>query len=226
MAYITQQTAGRKAGIKFIDPAGQYEVRLMIKPGRAWVRCGELTYDVEADAEEFQREYLQFTTEEEIAMARSTQQTARKGYPKDGIKKGEVYWKWSFRFGGVHRSKSKPRPSQLTQSEYLSAVYGLMETIGDSQPESLEALDGDRSEWAASAREIGEGAQERLDSMPEGLQEGDTGQLLASRIEAMEAWADELEGVDLEYDEECDETEDEWLEERIQELKDVEPEIE
>lgn len=34
--------------------------------------------------------------------------TARKDYPEDGIKAGESYWKWSFQYDGVHRSKTEP----------------------------------------------------------------------------------------------------------------------
>jgi len=47
-------------------------------------------------------------------MARATQQRARKDYPAQGIKKGDSYWKWSFRFGGTFKSLTKPQPSQLT----------------------------------------------------------------------------------------------------------------
>ncbi len=44
---------------------------------------------------------------------------ARKDNPAAGIKAGDSYYWWKFRRGGKHYSKTAPRPSQLTQSEYL-----------------------------------------------------------------------------------------------------------
>ena len=55
---------------------------------------------------------------------------ARKDYPV-GIKKGDSYYWWKFRYGGIHRSKTRPRPSQLTQSEFLSTIYAIIEEIQD-----------------------------------------------------------------------------------------------
>jgi len=65
-------------------------------------------------------------------MARATfVKAARKDYPDHGIKKGESYYWWAFRFGGKHRSKEPPKPSQLTHSEYLSQLYALQEQVGE-----------------------------------------------------------------------------------------------
>ena len=57
---------------------------------------------------------------------------AAKDYPDHGIKKGEMYFHWKFRYGGKHRSKVRPRSSQLTQSDFLSQMYGIQEEIEDA----------------------------------------------------------------------------------------------
>lgn len=63
-------------------------------------------------------------------MPRVLTQKAGKDYPDQGIKKGEKYYKWSFRYGGTHKSKTYPRASQLTQSKY-SDVYAAQENVSD-----------------------------------------------------------------------------------------------
>jgi len=60
---------------------------------------------------------------------------ARKDYPEDDIKKGDSYWWWAFmvcgRGGPKHRSKKEPRPSQLTQSDFLSTVMSVEEDLSE-----------------------------------------------------------------------------------------------
>lgn len=63
-------------------------------------------------------------------MPRVSSQKAAKDYPDIGVKKGEKYFKWSFRYGGTHKSKTYPRASQLTQSKY-SEVYAAQENVSD-----------------------------------------------------------------------------------------------
>ena len=63
--------------------------------------------------------------------------------------------------------------------------------------------------------------QESLDNMPEGLQEGDTGQMLQERIEACESAQSELESMDLDFESEHDADDKEITQEdRDQELQD------
>lgn len=123
-------------------------------------------------------------------MARAQQRTARKDYPDDGIRKGETYWTWKLRHGPVRRSKEKPLPEQLTGSEYLQQWYPL-----NRQVQEFEGSADDLEGLASEARELGEGQQESLDAMPEGLQEGSTGELLQERIEECNELADTLEAA-------------------------------
>lgn len=58
------------------------------------------------------------------------------------VKKGEPYWWWKFMVGGrggpKHYSATRPRPSQLTQSEFLSAIYSQQEDLEDALKELRE----------------------------------------------------------------------------------------
>lgn len=141
---------------------------------------------------------------------------ARKDYPESGIKKGEEYYHWKFRFGGIHRSKTPPKPSQLTQSEFLSTLYDLQERLGNLQADNAEDLKTDVEEIASELRDLGQDCQGKLDNMPDGLQQGETGQLLEQRADSCENAADELEGIDFEWSEV----------DTLAEIKDEEPDIE
>lgn len=142
---------------------------------------------------------------------------------------GESYYWWKFRYGGKHYSKTPPRPSQLTQSEYYGIIRATCEALEDYKPEqtttivearsTLEAAAAFIREQAEQVQQAGEECQDKLDNMPEGLQEGDTGQLLQERIEAcdsaytdMDNVADELESEDPEqWRADKDEDEDDVL---------------
>lgn len=137
-------------------------------------------------------------------MPRVHQQVARKDYPREGIKAGETYYSWTFKNqrgpGTKVRSKTRPRPSQLTRSEYLSAAYALQERIEDLTADS--DLPGNVEEIVSDLRSLAEEQEEKRNNMPEGLQDGDTGQLLETRAQNTNDFADELEGLDLEEFEE------------------------
>lgn len=140
---------------------------------------------------------------------------ARKDNPV--AKKGESYYWWKFRYGGKHYSKTRPKPSQLTQSPYLGMVRGLMEQIDDFKPEDASDLESLRDEIAGELESLRDETQDNLDNMPEGLQEGDTGQMLQERIDACENAASELQNMDFNFESELDESADE--EERAEELQ-------
>ena len=120
-------------------------------------------------------------------------------------KKGESYYWWSFRFGGKHMSKTPPRPSQLTQSDFLSRQMELEERIGDLKADSLEDLKSEVEEIVSEIQSLGEEQADKVGNLPDSLQQGPTGELLEGRASSCEDWAGELEGVDLEADEPTDE---------------------
>ncbi len=83
-------------------------------------------------------------------MPRVKSQKANKDYPDQGIAKGDTYYKWSFRFGGTHKSLTYPRPSQLTQSKLSDPL---------AQQEAAEDMLGERDTTPAECSvAIGEAA--------------------------------------------------------------------
>lgn len=142
-------------------------------------------------------------------MARATHvKAARKDYPEDGIAKGDSYWWWKFRYGGKHRSKTAPARWQLTQSPFYSTLWQL-----EDEMDALAADDGLSSEIESLASQLNDLADEcqgSLDNMPEGLQEGDTGQMLQERIDACQQAASELKGIPADGPDEKEDPDDYW----------------
>lgn len=123
---------------------------------------------------------------------------AQKDYPEADIKKGDSYYWWKFKFGGKHKSKTHPKASQLTQSEFLSAIYDLEDRIRSlSSDMDIEDIEAEVTEIIDEIRTLGEEQEEKRNNMPESLQDGEIGELLQSRADACEEWASELENVDF-----------------------------
>lgn len=146
--------------------------------------------------------------------------SARKADKAAGIKVGDSYWWWKFRYGGKHKSKTRPRPSQLTQSEFWSNFYSIQEDTEDVVLESAsdlqELIDNLRDQLSDLASE----QEEKLSNMPDQLQEAESGQLLQERADALNELISELEHIETEYDDD-DMDEDgkaEWLAERKEEI--------
>ena len=120
------------------------------------------------------------------------------------IEKGDGYKWWKFRFGGRRvrclKPECSPKPSDLTQSEFYGTLYGIKESVekglddfrNGGEPVDLASALNDA---AQELRDLGEECQGKLDNMPEGLQQGDTGQLLENRAQECESKADELESA-------------------------------
>lgn len=140
-------------------------------------------------------------------MPRVNHVKARKDYPEQEIKRGEMYYNWRFRFSKfTNRSKVKPRRSQLTQSGFLSQLYDLEDRVNALSSDSC--VSDIRSEVEGLAEEIrtlGEEQIEKRDNMPESLQDSPNGELLQERSDGCEEWADELEGIDFDSAEEAEE---------------------
>ncbi len=130
---------------------------------------------------------------------------ARKNYPEDKIKKGESYYWWKFNFSKyIHRSKTAPRRSQLTQSSFLSQLYDIEDSISDMSVENYSCGDDIRSDLDNVISEIQsllDECQGNLDNMPEHLQESSSsGETLRERIDALEGWISELESIDCDFE--------------------------
>lgn len=116
---------------------------------------------------------------------------------------GESYWWWQFKGGNKQYSKTKPRNSQLTQSGYLSTVYDIQDEIGELRANVTDANDLSSSVEDIKSRleELRDEQEEKKSNMPEGLQEGPTGELLQERYDALDNAVSEFDGLDLDYEE-------------------------
>lgn len=125
-------------------------------------------------------------------MPRVHTKKARKDYPNAGIKKGDTYFSWSFRYGGKYKSLTPPRPSQLTQSK-MSAALAAAESLEDSiksatTPQDLvDALNQAAEEIKAVADEY----EDSLGNMP--TQEGGVAEAMQEKIDGLTEWGDALE---------------------------------
>lgn len=144
---------------------------------------------------------------------------ARKDYPKFGILKGEEHYTWQLWYGGysvVYRSKTYPRASRLETSEYMVSYLELVERAQDLV-DSGEVSQDDIDSLIADIQELQSDVQSKLDNMPEPLQEGETGQLMQSRIDELDTWLDALCAIESENLEDPDQPEDNVRAEKLQE---------
>lgn len=133
-------------------------------------------------------------------MARIDKPKARKEYKcsKCGevIKVGDTYLKGTpFRRSPVIRCiKCGLRGWELSSSEYVQGVGRVCECWEEDY-----GCDEDTAQSIADElSNILDDTQDSLDNMPEGLQEGDTGQLLQERIDNLDEAISELESIDYE----------------------------
>jgi hypothetical protein len=128
---------------------------------------------------------------------------ARKDYPEAGVKKGDMHYVWDIKLqrGGIRRrSLTKPTPAQMTVSEYKTAAYGINESFEASRKDAegdLDAIQSAVEEAKSDAIDLRDEQQEKLDNIPEGLQQGPIGELIQERISALETFIEELEALDF-----------------------------
>lgn len=119
--------------------------------------------------------------------------SARRALPQYNIAVGDSYYHWGTKSGSrfVKRySKTRPTRSQLTNSDFLGQLY----EIYDAQIPYCETPD-DLREAAQALRDLGEEQRGKYDNMPEGLQQGETGQRLEGRADGCGEAADEIDAA-------------------------------
>lgn len=119
---------------------------------------------------------------------------AAKDYPQAGIKKGESYYWWQLYKQRKQMSKTVPKRSQLTGSEYQQRLFSIIEDLEAWQGDWTEV---DRDDLVAQLEELRDETQKKYDNLPEGLQQGDTGVLLEERVSNLDGWIDELNSIDF-----------------------------
>lgn len=118
---------------------------------------------------------------------------ARKDVPDTDIKAGESYYWWKFRYGPKRTSKTMPKQSQLTQSEFWGTVYAMQER----EQVDFDMLSDELDQMKSELEELRDSQQEKLDNMPEGLQQGSTGEMLQNRYDSLDSAVSELDGIDI-----------------------------
>lgn len=149
---------------------------------------------------------------------------ARKAYPEAGIQIGEPYYWWKPRWGPKRKQKTPPKRSQLTGSAYLSWLYDFQdETLANFQPKNKDDFEARLEEIKQEISAQKEEQEEKLDNMPEQLQEADSGQMIQERIDALENAESELDSIDVPDPEDYDDTE-EWQEsfnDSVEQVRDI-----
>lgn len=150
-----------------------------------------------------------------------TRHKARKDYLENGIKKGDLYYRWHPKGSKWQRQIERPTQRQLTTNWFELAILDFQDRIcgitsnvdiGSSR-EELESIITD-------IRELAEEQSEKIDNMPENFKECDVAELIRTRENGLNEWADELESAAGEINEEMSEEE---FEEVLQNIMDVEP---
>jgi fructosamine-3-kinase len=131
--------------------------------------------------------------------ARGVRICGRTGCGKE-IQKGEMYYTWSFRYGGrqVRCLDHPPKQSELTQSK-LSQVYEAIESFNEEFGAGADNLD----DLKAGMENVAEQARTVVDEYTEAAEPfGGAGEN-AERAEQLEGWVDELDNFDTsEWEEE------------------------
>lgn len=141
---------------------------------------------------------------------------AMKDVPNTDIKKGESYFWWKFRFGGKRCSRTRPRQSQLTQSDYLSQLYGLVEQIEDLTVDGLD----DVSSIVDDLNSLADECEEKRSNMPDQLQDSESGELLQRRADTCREAANALDSIEIPDDG------DDARQEALEEVQAVDIEVE
>ena len=132
--------------------------------------------------------------------------SARKANPEAGIKVGDEYWWAAFRSPGRAQGykrfwKSPPKRSELISSPFYAALAESEDTFNelaaqhDRNDPDLSNVASDLRSVAETIREIASEQEEKLSNMPEGLQQGGTGELLQERASNCESLADSIDSA-------------------------------
>lgn len=149
---------------------------------------------------------------------------------------GESYWWWAFQNGPKRFSKDRPKPSQLTQSEFLSEFYSYSEEVEEWECDDVDDFESYRDDMVSNLETMRDNCQEKLDNMPEQLQYAPTGELLQERIDGLDELISELSNIyveeieEFEFDKENKEEDEEeqrenWEERKREKVHDVVQEI-
>jgi len=118
------------------------------------------------------------------------------------VNKGQEYYTWTMFHGTPQISLTYPTRQQTTGSAFLCATYDLEDRIAAlSDYSDIDDLSSERDSIVEDIRSLADEQQEKRDAMPEQLQESGSGEILGNRYDSLDEWANNLEGVDVDFDE-------------------------
>jgi len=133
------------------------------------------------------------------------------------IRKGDPYRWLKIKFGGrkirCTHGDCDFKASDKTNSEFLSQVYDLNDRVSElTNITDLDELVSEIENLVEEYNSLADDCEEKLNNMPEGLQQGSTGEMLQERADGCRECADSLDGTDRDFDE------DTWREEALETL--------
>ena len=111
------------------------------------------------------------------------------------IPKGSSYYRGKLNFAHdiIRCCKCRLQPWEVTTSEYTRAVGTIVNEWANTYSVCVYAIEQISNELES----IRDDVQEKLDNMPESLQESDTGYLLQERIDNLNTSIEELSNIDV-----------------------------
>ncbi len=147
-------------------------------------------------------------------MAKVIKHIARKDYPEQRIKKGDVYFQWQLYNCKVQRSLTSPSRQQLTNSRFLQSVYTIEDNLNSlDTSESLYNLKEQVKSYVGEIEELMNEAQDSLSNLPEQFQDSS---MLNDRISSLEEWMDNLQSA---IDNACSDTNEDEIDGLLEEIK-------
>lgn len=137
----------------------------------------------------------------------------------DNIKKGESYYWWKFNYGPLVRSKTAPKASQLTMSEYQGRVLDIQERLASVAKGSPEDIQSEVESIKEEIETLRDEQEEKLDNLPDNFKEVGTGELLQERYDALDQAISEIDGIG--FDREEDEDDDDYANRIEEEINNV-----
>lgn len=147
-------------------------------------------------------------------MATLTRQRARKEYQCSKcavvpISPGEEYYRFKLtRFSQVdYRCMAhKPTRQEQTTSDFMSQLYDIEDAIAAFDATAIDR-DFTIEEITGDLEQLRDEQEEKRYNMPDSLQEAPTGEMLQERYDAVQEMIDELEAIDLTFDDDLDDDE-------------------
>ncbi len=148
--------------------------------------------------------------------------SARKPQKAHGIKKGDSYYWWKFKLGGKCVSKTPPRRSQLTRSEFYATLWDIEDGMVVAPEDELEDVASALESAAEEVRQLGEDCGGKADSLDSAFPNGCPSlELLRERQEACDQLADNLDSAAQEVRDLADDEELKTADDRAQQVEDL-----